>query len=589
VSGQGNHWTPNNLDYRDSLIDSPANNFATLNSIASGDYFSSGQTSFTLSEGNLKYGSTGRNAFGTMAVSSGKWYFEWVNTNNTVAAVALGGLLTVDERGSVYGAYYNRNGNKGLGLMNTGATETAYGATWTDNDVIGVAVDMDAATPTVTFYKNGSSQGAISVSSFANKTVMPWIQNGANTNNMTGIFNFGQDSTFAGARPAGGNQDDNGTGDFAYAPPAGYLALCTANLPTPTIIDGSEHFNTVLYNGNNNTGSQSVTGVGFQPDFLWLKERTSTNQLYLVDSVRGDNSGVMRTLYSSLTIAEEDTNNQYVTEYGIISSLDSDGFTVDSGSANSGATNLVGRTYAAWNWKAGGTAVSNTDGSITSSVSANPDAGFAVGTYTGNATAGATIGHSLGATPEMVIVKRRTNARDWAVYHKDQSATPTNAYLLLNSTAAVGVGSTAWNNGTFTSSVFTIGSHELVNFSGDSYVFYAFRGIEGYSKVGSYVGNGSADGTFVYTGFRPAWVMVKRTDAADDWHIYDDTRDSYNPEVRMLAANLSDAENVYGTARMDFLCNGVKMRANASTFNASGGSYIYLAFAERPFKYANAR
>jgi hypothetical protein len=223
-SPNGNNWTPNNISTStgvtyDSMTDVPtltsatAANFCTLNPIAPGDYFASGQTAFALTNGNLSYGATGRNAFGTMAFSSGKFYWEMVNTANTTAATALFGLVTAGvARASVYGCYYNSvSGNKGLGFLNSGATETSYGATWTDNNVIGVAVDMDAATPTVTFYKNNTSQGAISVSSFVGQSVMVWIQNGGNTNNMSGYVNFGQQP-------------------FNYSLPSGYVALNTYNL-----------------------------------------------------------------------------------------------------------------------------------------------------------------------------------------------------------------------------------------------------------------------------------------------------------------------------------------------------------------------
>jgi len=191
----------------------------------------------------------------------------------------------------------------------------------------------------------------------------------------------------------------------------------------------------------------------------------------------------------------------------------------------------------------------------------------------------------------MVIVKRRSNARDWAVYHKDQSATPTNAYLLLNSTAAVATGNTAWNNGTFTSSVFTIGSHELVNANTDSYVFYAFRGIKGYSAVGSYVGNGSADGTFVYTGFRPSFLLIGKTAVGGgwNWQLRDSVRGQFNVDDNELRANSSAAELSSSAETTDFLSNGFKPRSANGATNENSYTYIYLAFAEAPFKYANAR
>jgi hypothetical protein len=391
------------------------------------------------------------------------------------------------------------------------------------------------------------------------------------------VFNFGQDGTFAGNQTAQGNADENGVGDFYYSPPSGFLAMATSNIDDGAIGPNStttsdQNFNTVLWTGNGS--SLSVTGTNHQPNFVWYKRRDGATNHGLFDSVRGVNN----LLQSNLTTQEQGISG--------VTSFDSDGFTLGSNTDG----NASGGSYVGWSWKAGGTAVSNTSGTITSSVSANTDAGFAVGTYTGNATAGATIGHSLGEIPEMVIVKRRTNARDWSVYHKDQSATPTNAYLLLNSTAGVATGNTAWNNGTFTSSVFTIGSHELVNFSGDSYVFYAFKGIEGFSKVSKFYGNGNSNGPYVAVGFRPAWVMVKRSDSTGWWGISDSARSSYNEIANTLAANETYSESTLTSdLNLDFLSNGFKIRDTDGYYNASGGTYIYLAFAEFPLKYSPAR
>ncbi len=579
VSGQGNHWTPNNLDYRDSLIDSPANNFCTGNPLKS---YTSG-SAMVYAEGNLKLDRPGTgtgwaSSFGTMSVSSGKWYWEaqcfdsgsadefiGIHEANTSMFQILG--YSGDPTGYSYNA---SSGNKYNN--NTG---TSYGASYADGDVIGVALDMDAGT--VTFYKNGASQGTAFTG--LSGDFMPAFSSDYSTGYGYWIANFGQDSTFSGNTTAGGNQDDNGIGDFKYAPPAGYLALCTSNLPTPSIVDGSEYFNTVLYTGNASTNA--ITGVGFDLStdggLVWIKNRPSAYYHGLYDSVRG--TGITKSLSSNRTEQEGflSTNHNLV-------SFDSDGFTLGS-TSNTNTLNTSGQSHVAWNWKAGGTAVSNTDGSITSSVSANTDAGFSIVSYTGTGS-NATVGHGLGVEPSMIIVKNRIDARNWSVWHKDLSSN--DYYLRLDSTdAQASAGANYWNSTAPTSSVFSVGVEGDVNDSGDGMIAYCFANSDT-TKVGSYTGNGSSDGPFVYTGFRPAWVMWKRTDSADSWYMYDFARNPFNVVNAQLYANSSGAEYVSGD-RCDLLSNGFKLKTTNGGENASGGTYIYLAFAETPFKYANAR
>jgi hypothetical protein len=567
-SGNGNDWTANNISAHDYVPDSPTNNFAVISPLIT-RWSLDGNT---LSEGNLKVssGNTTNFQFSTFDVR-GKYYFEmYVSALPAIATIGVQEAVRQHSTGDMF-LRYASSGAYAIGA--TSGTTTTYGV----GDVVAIAYDTE--TGDCEFFKNGTSivSGTADLSAYNS-----FIAGGSLRLNAAAIWNFGQDSTFAGNTTAGGNTDANGIGDFKYAPPSGYLALCTANLPEPTIIDGSEHFNTVLYNGNNNTGSQSVTGVGFQPDFLWLKERTSTNQHYLVDSVRGDNSGVMRSLYSSLTIAEEDTNNQYVTEYGIISSLDSDGFTVGSGSTSSGATNFVGRTYVAWNWLAGGTAVSNTAGSITSQVSANINAGFSIVSYTGTGSV-ATVGHGLSSAPDVVIHKNRTaGSTDWELI---TTAIDGSVDYIRFTTAAAGNSSRT----AATSTVFEVGGGSNQGASGNDYIAYCFHSVEGFSKVGSYTGNGSADGTFVYTGFRPAWVMIKRTNNTGSWYMYDKQRDEYNVVEQVLQANDDVSEITSANNPLDFLSNGFKLRGSGGSSNGSGDTYIFFAFAENTFKYANAR
>jgi len=290
-------------------------------------------------------------------------------------------------------------------------------------------------------------------------------------------------------------------------------------------------------------------------------------------------------------IPNADTTENTTANYDWFKSFDSDGFTVAYSSSNGTTSNNWNGNYnyVSWNWLAGGSASSNSNGSITSSVSANTEAGFSIVTYTGNATAGATVGHGLSSTPEMYIVKSRSLSTGWVTYHKDAAASPEDGYLILNGTDAF-YDTVVWNDTAPTSSVFSLGgSGYSSNNSGATYVAYCFHSVDGYSKVGSYLGNGSSDGVFIYTGFRPAWIMIKRIDSTGGWSILDDVRASNNnPVDRRVQANDTDTEESAGV-NIDFNSNGFKLRNSASSMNNSSGSYIYLAFAEQPFKYSNAR
>jgi len=456
----------------------------------------------------------------------------------------------------------------------------SYGATWAIGDIIGIALDLDSAQNTVTFYKNGSSQGSININ---NAKYVFCNSNGQGSSTVTYVSNFGQDSTFSGAKPMGAFTDANSIGNFQYAPPAGYLALCTANLPTPTIIDGSEHFDTLTWSKQGADNSTiTLTGLQFQPDFVWAKGRSNAMSHQLFDAVRGTG----KTLFSDTTDAEVTNIGN-----GYISSFNSDGFTAVSGSSNNFYFNYQnGYTYAAWNWKAGGTAVSNTDGSITSQVSANVDAGFSIVSWTGNAVDNSTIGHSLASPPEMIITKKRNEADSWNTFHKDLTA-GSEIFLDLTNAQIDDANNASWGDNHPSSvgaSTFAIGYAGDMNGSGKTYIAYCFHSVDGFSKAGSYTGNGSADGPFVYTGFRPAWVMVKQTSGgATGWLIYDTARDTFNEADAVLQAHVSTAEVT--AADIDIVSNGWKFRTNDTAVNGSGATYIYLAFAETPFKYANAR
>ena len=345
-------------------------------------------------------------------------------------------------------------------------------------------------------------------------------------------------------------------------------------MPAPIITKPNEHFNASLYTGNG--GTQSITGVGFQPDFVWGKSRSNATSNFLYDAVRG----VYKRLISDSTAAETDETG------GGLSSFNSDGFTVQANSTENGNA----RTFVAWNWKAGGAAVTNTSGTISSQVSANPIAGFSVVTYTGNGTAGATIGHGLGVAPSMMIAKNRSSggsaSYEWTVYHTSLGATKA---VFLNDTGAAATDAGYWYNTAPTSTLITVPSNTRTNVNGSNFVIYCFAQVAGYSAFGSYTGNGSADGPFVFTNFRSRFIMFKNTTTGStNWQINDSARDTFNVANKRLSPSTSDAEATnfnFG----DFLSNGFKIRQTDQTWNKNGDTYIYAAFAENPFKFANAR
>jgi hypothetical protein len=330
----------------------------------------------------------------------------------------------------------------------------------------------------------------------------------------------------------------------------------TNGLDKPT-----DYFNTKLYTGNYNTNA--ITGVGFQPDWVWIKERSSTSDHSLHDSVRG-----------STKIIKSSTTDAEITRTGSITSFDSDGFTLGQ---NNGV-NENSQTYASWNWLAGGSASSNSDGSITSSVSANTTAGFSIVSYTGNGSTG-TIGHGLNSTPKVIIFKDRTNTNGWHFYHGSFGATD---LLLLDATNSLLTGNSYMNSTLPTSSLISLGNSGGVNGSSANYIAYCFAEKKGYSKFSSYVGNGNSDGTFVYTGFKPALVIGKSTGRGEDWFMFDSTRSPTNVVDNYLAPNTSYAESSTLTT-FSFLSNGFKLRTSGSYSNFSGDTLIYMAFAENPF------
>jgi len=338
-----------------------------------------------------------------------------------------------------------------------------------------------------------------------------------------------------------------------------------------TISKPGLHFNTITYTGDG-TSPKARTGVGFQPDWVWSKTRSEARSHQLIDSARGTD----KTLQSDVADAE---GSQF--SYGYLQSFDSDGFTSITGTTATDNWNKNTMNYVAWNWKAnGGTGASNSNGSISSTVYANTTAGFSMVKYVGNGSAGATVGHGLGAIPDMYIVKDRdTNGAQWTVYHQSMGATKA---MQLDTTAAAGTNALYWNNTAPTSTVFSLGAGGDPNGNTKNYIAYCFKAIKGYSKFDNYIGNQNADGSFIYTGFKPAWVMIKKQSSGTGrgWFIFDNKRDGYNVDNDALEADTNVAEAT--NDRIDLLSNGFKLRTTELILNENGVDYIYMAFAENP-------
>ena len=332
-----------------------------------------------------------------------------------------------------------------------------------------------------------------------------------------------------------------------------------------TIDSPKKYFEAKTYTGTGS--SQSITGLSFSPDFVWIKNRSGANSHGLVTSL----VNTRYALDTSATSGEVDFGTSGVT------SLNSDGFTV----ATHPVYNSSSNNYISWNWDANGAGSSNTSGTITSTVSANTTSGFSIVSWTGNAS-NSTVGHSLGTTPSMIIVKNRSAVEAWIVYHSTLGNTK---FLELSATDATQTSSTIWNNTSPTSTLFTVGTNSKVNGNTNSMIAYCFAEVKGFSKAFSYTGNGSSDGTYVHLGFRPAWIIIKKSDGSvQNWVIHDSKRSAYNLSQNKLFANLSDAEDTGGTNyNLDILSNGFKLRSSNSDVNSSGGAYIGFAVAENPF------
>ena len=503
-----------------------------------------------------------------------KWYWEFVPTTNYNYASC--GITTnsaawdVNPGGTTDGhgvGFYDVE----IDIDGTRTTPSGPAVTaWASGDIIGFAYDVDANT--LKYYINGSLDYTFtSVPVSTDGPYSPTFGDFGGSVAATINVNFGADSSFGGLKTAQGNQDGNSKGDFYYVPPTDYLALCTDNLSAPEIALPGDNFNTVLYTG---TGvARSITGVGFAPDFVWLKNRDTAGQFNILnDTIRGAD----KQLSSNSTEAE-------TSDSGVLTAFGSDGFSVGTASGSNESTKGI----VSWNWKAGGSAVANTAGTIDALVSANTTAGFSIVKFNEAGTgAGATIGHGLSQAPELVIGKPYNAGDGWRVGSDFLTSW---AYIMRLQTTVAELTHVSFNNLAPTSTLVNMGADGLNNTSYES-VLYCFHSVEGYSKVGSYEGNGNSDdaGPFVYCGFKPAFLLVKARDYVTDWVMYDNKRDTYNIVNNYLEPNTSDAEAVDSAEDFDMLSNGFKIRSADIKLNHTV-DYIFLAFAESPFKYSNAR
>ena len=584
-----------------------------------------------LSEGNT-VAELEDTAFGSVGVTSGKWYWEFVVTSSSPSGQCLGWanseVNSTPELGynspsspsaaQIVYMYLDKNPPEIISdspKSESSGSDADYGSVIGQNDIVGVAGDFDndkwyfSINGSFTDMRSGQNPstganpmcsatgggGLVTIARTAGFTWFPAIGSWSAPTRTIKV-NFGQDSTFSGSFSAGGNADENGFGDFKYSVPSGFLTMCSANLPISDDIDPggddgetenpTKHFNVVTYTGNANTG-QSITGLGFKPDLVWAKMSSSSQNNQLYDSSRLNDRGTptpfMLRSDTTGTQADDQTEGN---GNPIIASFDNDGFTL--GTSGSGP-NDSGRTYVAWCWRAnGGTTSTNTSGTANSTVQANTKAGFSI-SLTDNYTAanGVTIGHGLGKKPAFYIHKPTGNnssggasqAFNWHVYHHSLGATKA-LFLNLNNAAATAIG--YWNNTEPTSTVLSLGN--LIAGNGQSLV-YAWSEIEGYSKFGLYTGNGNADGTFIYTGFRPRMIFIKRSSTTGGWWIFDTARDTFNVVDKYVGWHSNGAES--SGSNFDFLANGFKIRNSDGDFNGSGTTIVYGAWADVPFKYHN--
>ena len=570
-SGNNNDFTANNISVtagagNDSLFDVPTNgdqsdtgaggevsgNYCTWNNAA---HVSNGSSNSTFANGTLEGTTSNSNvsgALGTIGVSSGKWYYEITCGAFTGGTGLEIGASQEDLQSTISASQGPGDCPNGYFYINDGrkvnnSSPSSYGATYTDGDVIGVALDLD--NNTIEFFKNGTSQGDAYTSMNAG-TYFPAVGDYNNSGTASFTANFGQ-RAFAYQNP-GTNR-----------PAATFKALCTTNLPTPTIADGSEYFDIALYTGTGNSG-QTVSNLNHSPDLVWFKSRSEARNHAVFDTVRG----VEKRLQVNIIQAEDDSGSG-------LTAFNSDGFTFGSNNVNGRS----GTTYAAFTWDAGSSTVSNTDGSLTSNVRANTSAGFSIVKYTaGSGSSNETVGHSLNAVPEFILLKRMDGSDPFVAFHK---ALSTGQYLEANSNSAAQSSASVFETA-HTSSVFGIGTDGRVNAGGNSYIAYVWTSIAGFSQFTTFEGTGSSDPVFVHCGFRPKWILRKNIDADKNWYLHDTARDTFNICTKEFQLHSSIAEGDHDA--MDILSNGFAIRTSNAQHNNSGSTHLVAAFAENPFQ-----
>lgn len=569
-SGNGNYWTTNNISISsansyltyDSVTDVPTLTSATVSNYPTFNPLNA-ETGMdgVLANGNLSIvNNGGKRSTMCFPANIGKWYWETKLYGGSPSAnFPIPGIYV-----SGAGTYYPGLNGGSLGYFQggdiyyNGSIVASPGAT-ANGDVVMFA--YDATTGKIWVGKNGTWLGSGSPNPATGTSPITTMTTGLEM--VAGAYLNGS---------ASGTININfGQIPFSYTVPAGFVALNTYNLPDSTIKQGNKLMDATLWTGNGSTQT-IINAAGFKPDLVWYKARSFAYDNSLFDSVRG----ATNQLSSNLTQAE--------TSLSGVTAFNSNGFSLGSSVNGNGNTT----TYVGWQWQAGqGTNTTNTNGTITSTVSVNTTAGFSVVTYTGNNVNGATVGHGLGVTPSFFIIKPRTLQilnGGWSVYHQKLTAV---AELFLNTTDPQFINSGSFNNTSPTSSVFTIGTDQTVNTLLSNYVAYCWAEIPGFSKFGSYVGNGASDGVFVYLGFRPKLVMIKGSTIVSNWSIYDSVRDTYNVEQYQLVPNSSGVENT--NPYIDFLSNGFKIRTTSGDFNSNGQTYVFAAFASNPFKNSLAR
>jgi hypothetical protein len=538
-SGNSNNWTMNNISLTsgvtyDKMIDSPTvyddgstgrGNYATL--IPS---YTPTDSSASLSYGNLRITGTTSYVLSSIAIpTSGKWYCEMTAISVSYGFGFAFGIRSLDL--SINDVYVVMRAASNNYSINKG---TATLASWSNipaGAVLGCAFDNDAGTMNI----------------YSNNVLIFTVTGIPNVASSTSNWHF----HVAGDSISDVNDMNFGQRPFTYSPPSGYKALNTYNLPTPTILKGNQYMDATTYTGNNSTNVITNSG-SMQPDMVWIKSRSSVTNHMLNDSVRGAGKDI----FPNLSSAESTTN--------ILTSFNSTGFTLSADGG--GAGNGNGLTYVGWQWKKGATP------------------GFDIVTYTGTGSA-RTISHSLGAVPALMLVKQRSSGADWIVYHKN--LTSASYYLALDLQISQASDTTVWNNTAPTSSVFSLGTNTAVNKNGQTYIAYIWAEVPGFSKFGTYTGNGDADGPLVNCGFRPKFLITKNISSTSDWGLKDSARSPYNVMSESLYPNLSNAENG-GTVNTDFYSYGFKPKNSGTGMNSSA-TFVYMAFAENPFKYARAR